>query len=184
MPGEAIEILDASALDALFALVDLQADPGITAGSWDISSWMSVVLFEGWEGWWKAVQTCSPETERKLRSFVQPAWGVRLPTKDLVHGDLNLTNVLCYQGTISGVVDWEDVGIGSRASDLTSLLFDWHRLRLSKESATIPDGGERLGRRIIELVGVEGLRCTVTYGAIARIALCAQRGEQVQLGGR
>ena len=181
VPGEAIKILDASALDALFALVDLQADPGITAGSWDISWWMSVVLFEGWEGWWKTVQTCAPETGHKLRSFVQPAWGLRLPADDLVHGDLNLTNVLCDQGTISGVVDWDDVGIGSRASDLTSLLFDWHRLRLSKQSAAVPDGGERLVRRIIELVGIEGLRCTITYGAIARIALTAERGEQEAL---
>jgi hypothetical protein len=178
VPGEAIKILDLSTLAALFALVDLQADPGITAGSWDISWWMSVVLFEGWEGWWKAVQAYAPETEHKLRSFLQPAWGVRLPANDLVHGDFNLTNVLCYQGTISGVVDWDDVGVGSRASDLTSLLFDWQRLRLSKQSATIPDGGERLVRRIIELVGIEGLRCTITYGAIARIALSAQRGEQ------
>lgn len=178
MPGEPLTTLDASTLDALFSLVDLQAAPGISAGGWDTSWWIAVVLFEGWEGWWKSVQICAPETERRLRSFLQPAWGLRLPASDLVHGDLNLTNVLCHEGTITGVVDWDDVGVGSRAADLTSLLFDWHRLRLVQESVTSQDIGDRLVRRIIELVGVRGLSCTVTYGAIARIALSAQRGEQ------
>src|SRR5262245_45137276 len=64
---------------------------------------------------------------------------------------------------------------------LNSLLFDWQRLRLTDEGAVAADGGERLVRRIVQLVGGGGLRCTVAYAAIARLALSAQRGEHDQL---
>jgi aminoglycoside phosphotransferase (APT) family kinase protein len=101
-----------------------------------------------------------------------------LPTSDLVHGDLNLGNVLARGGAITGVVDWDAIGLGSRAVDLTGLLCDWQRLRLAGEPELAPDGGERLVRRIVELAGEEGLRCAVTYHAIARLALTARRGER------
>jgi aminoglycoside phosphotransferase (APT) family kinase protein len=61
-----------------------------------------------------------------------------------VHGDLNLSNVLARDGVITGIIDWDHVGVGSRALDLTSLLFDWQRLQLAHESAPAPAGGERL----------------------------------------
>jgi aminoglycoside phosphotransferase (APT) family kinase protein len=82
---------------------------------------------------------------------------------------------------ITGIVDWDHVGVGSRALDLTSLLFDWQRLQLAHESALAPDGGERLVRRIVRVAGEPGLRCTVAYGAIARLALSLQRGERSQI---
>jgi hypothetical protein len=45
--------------------------------------------------------------------------------------------------------DWDHLGTGSPALDLTSLLFDWQRLRLGSEGAVVSDGGERLVRRIM-----------------------------------
>jgi aminoglycoside phosphotransferase (APT) family kinase protein len=93
-----------------------------------------------------------------------------------VHGDLNLTNVLAGDGVITGVVDWDNVGLGSRAADLAGLLFDWHRLRLAGDPLA-PNGAERLVRRIVETVGDQGLRCVVAYGAVARLGLAAQRRE-------
>jgi hypothetical protein len=45
--------------------------------------------------------------------------------------------------------------------DLTSLLFGWHRLRLASEHAVVSDGGERPIRRIVEVAGEDGARCTV-----------------------
>jgi len=142
---------------------------------------MAVVLFEGWERWWDGTEAVAPGTAGHLRTFLTPAWGHRLPAADVVHGDLNITNVLTRGGAITGVVDWDHVGLGSRAADLTSLLFDWHRLRLAGERTTAPDGGERLVRRITQMVGEEGLRCTVTYGAIARLALTARRGRREEV---
>src|SRR5262245_53460545 len=43
----------------LLALVDLQADPGLRGG-WDVSWWIGVVLFEGWECWWEAAESVRP----------------------------------------------------------------------------------------------------------------------------
>jgi len=119
------------------------------------------VLFEGWEHWCEQAEQAAPETARRLRSFLEPTRNHRLPVSDLVHGDLNLTNVLVGGGEISGVVDWDHLGLGSRAVDLTSLLFDWQRLRLADEDAAASGGGERLVRRIVEIAGEDGLRCTV-----------------------
>jgi len=42
-------------------------------------------------------------------------------------------------------------------------------------------GGERLVRLIVEIAGEYGLRGTIAYAAVARLALSAQRGERDQL---
>jgi Phosphotransferase enzyme family len=179
LPGQQLHTLDGATLDALLGLVEVQAGlaPQLGEGGWDISWWIGVVLFEGWEHWWEAAEAAAPQTSRRLRAFLQPAWGYQLASEDLVHGDLNLTNVLASDGVISGVVDWDDLGVGCRAADLGGLLFDWHRLRLAGEAALAPDGDQRLVRRIVEIAGDQGLRCVVAYGAVARLGLAVQRHE-------
>jgi Ser/Thr protein kinase RdoA (MazF antagonist) len=180
LAGEPVRMVDASLLDQLLALVELQAEPTLEPGGWDVSWWIGMVVFEGWEGWWEGAEAAAPQTTRRLRAFLEPARGQRLPVADVVHGDLNLSNVLARDGVITGIVDWDHIGVGSRALDLTSLLFDWQRLQLADESALAPDGGERLVRRIVRIAGEPGLRCTVAYGAIARLALSLRRGERNQ----
>ncbi len=179
LPGQPLRTLDGPTLDRLLALVELQADQGrgLGEGGWDVSWWIGVVLFEGWEHWWDAAEAAAPQTSQRLRRFLRPAWGHRLPAVDLVHGDLNLTNVLSADGMITGVVDWDDVGVGCRAADLAGLLFDWHRLRLAGGEGLAPDGTQRLVRRIVEIAGDQGLRCVVAYGAVARLGMTAQRNE-------
>jgi len=58
LPGEPLHTLDGATLDALLGLVELQADqaPRLGEGGWDISWWIGVVLFEGWEHWWDSAQ--------------------------------------------------------------------------------------------------------------------------------
>jgi Phosphotransferase enzyme family len=182
MPGEPLRTIHGAQLETLLSLVDLQTNPSVGPGGWNVSWWIGVVLFEGWEHWWSTAESAAPETSRRLREFLQPAWGYCLPVGDIVHGDLNLTNVLEHDRRITGVVDWDDIGVGSRATDLTGLLFDWHRLQFTGDhEPSAPDGGARLVRRIVETAGADGLRCVITYGAIARLALSAQRGEETQL---
>jgi aminoglycoside phosphotransferase len=45
-----------------------------------------------------------------------------LPTGDMVHGDFNTCNVLLHRGTVSGVIDVEALGSGSRVIDYACLL--------------------------------------------------------------
>jgi Ser/Thr protein kinase RdoA (MazF antagonist) len=183
LPGQPLRTLDRPTLDRLLAMVEQQADLGsrLGEGGWDLSWWIGVVLFEGWEHWWDSAEAAAPQASRRLRRFLEPSWGYRLPAADLVHGDLNLTNILATDGVISGVVDWDDLGVGCRAADLAGLLLDWHRLRLAGAEGLAPEGAQRLVRRIIDLAGEEGLRCTVAYGAVARLGLAAQRNEPAAL---
>jgi Ser/Thr protein kinase RdoA (MazF antagonist) len=161
LAGEPTRMLDAALPDQLLALVELQAEPTLEPGGWDVSWWIGMVVFEGWEGWWEGAEAAAPQTTRRLRAFLEPARGHRLPVTDVVHGDLNLSDVLARDGVITGIVDWDHIGVGSRALDLTSLLFDWRRLQLADEFALAPDGAERLVRRIVRVAGEPGLRCTV-----------------------
>jgi aminoglycoside phosphotransferase (APT) family kinase protein len=180
LPGQPLETLDDSTLEALVALVELQSDLTIGPGGWDTAEWIELVLFEGWEGWRDAAESAAPKTSKRLHAFLEPARGYRLPTGDLVHGDLNLSNVLAMDGTITGVVDWDALGYGSRASDLAGPLFDWHRLRLTgKRVATA--GDVRIVSRIVELSGDEGLRCSIGYAALGRLAVTAKRGQHGDL---
>ena len=180
LPGEPLRTLDDSALEALVALVELQRDLVVDPGGWDTAEWIELVLFDRWEGWWEAAEAAAPETSRRLQAFVEPARGHRLPGGDLVHGDLNLTNVLAEGGTITGIVDWDAIGYGSRASDLVGLLFDWHRLRLGGRTVATA-GDTRIASRIATIAGDEGLRSAIGYGAVARLGLTAQRGEHADL---
>ena len=180
LPGDRIDALQAPLLDELVALIELQAGLGLVLGKagWKVSWWIDVVVFEGWEGWWNGAEQAAPHTARRLRAFLEPARGSRLPVADLVHGDFGIGNVLAQGGAVIAVVDWDHLGVGSRALDLASLLFDWQRLRLASPASAAPDGGERLGNRIVEIAGEHGLRSCVCYAAIARLALCWQHGQQ------
>ena len=89
LPGQPLRTLDAASLDGLLALVELQAGqaPRLGEGGWDVSWWVGVALFEGWEHWWDATELAAPQTGRRLRAFLQPARDHRLPAGDLVHVD-------------------------------------------------------------------------------------------------
>lgn len=176
LPGVPVDVLDDAVLDQIFGLIDLQVSPGVqlTDGGWDVSSWVSSILFEGWEHWWETAEVAAPAISRRLHAFLAPAAGRRLPLADIVHGDYNLTNVLVTDRVVSGVIDWDHAGLGSRAVDLASLLFEWHRLHLSGREVAV-DGHARIVARIITVAGDAGLRSAVTYGAVARLALSAQR---------
>ncbi len=52
------------------------------------------------------------ELARDAPIDVDPTW---------IHGDLHPRNVLSDQGVISGVIDWGDIAVGDRATDLASV---------------------------------------------------------------
>ncbi len=96
---------------------------------------------------------------------------------DFAHGDLNLTNVLSDGTSITGVVDWDEFGLNNRAADLTTILFDIQRLQLSGYAPPPARASAQLLGRIGKAAGEQGLRCAITYAAIARLAVAHRRPE-------
>ena len=150
------------------------------SGGWDVAEWIDNVVFDGWQDWWDSATTAAPALAQRLRRLVQPARGRRLPCNDLVHHDFNLSDILMHHGAVTGVVDWQDAGRGSRALDLATLLFEWHRVR-DAGGEVAPEGSVRLVEQILNVAGDTGLRLVVTYGAIARLALTSRRGQAHEL---
>jgi aminoglycoside phosphotransferase (APT) family kinase protein len=98
-----------------------------------------------------------------VRRWLQPVWGLRLPPADYADNDLNLSNILTDGALITGVVDWDEFGLGSRALDLIALALDCER---GGDHAV----ADRLLARAARVAGDDGLRCLVSYRAIARLA--------------
>lgn len=67
---------------------------------------------------------------------------------DMVHADLNPSNVLVRDGAVVAVVDIENAGSGTRATDLTTL--QWHTFQ-----APLDGVRRRLWTRILAVVGWE-----------------------------
>jgi hypothetical protein len=68
---------------------------------------------------------------------------------DMVHADFNPSNVLVREGAVVAVVDIGNAGCGTRATDLTTLL--WHTFDGPLEGVR-----ERLWARILAVAGWEG----------------------------
>src|SRR3954451_22853381 len=68
---------------------------------------------------------------------------------DMVHADLNPSNVLVREGAVVTVVDIGNAGSGTRATDLTTL--QWHTFQDSLDGVR-----RRLWTRILVVVGWEG----------------------------
>jgi aminoglycoside phosphotransferase (APT) family kinase protein len=76
---------------------------------------------------------------------------------------LNPSNLLTDGIRITGVVDWDEFGLGSRALDLIALAVDCERFG-GRAAA------DRLLGRAVEVAGGGGLRCLVSYRAIGGLA--------------
>jgi aminoglycoside phosphotransferase (APT) family kinase protein len=132
------------------------------------------VLFDDWDQVWadapRACAAAGPLCSR-LRRWLQPVWGLQLPPADYAHNDLNPSNILTDGARITGVVDWDDFGLGSRALDLIALAVDCEQL-----------GGhaaaDRLLARAAQVAGNDGLRCLVSYRAIAWLAFSTHEWQE------
>jgi hypothetical protein len=83
------------------------------------------------------MQSHSAETSRlldALQGIVAANAGVAVPTDDVVHFDVNPSNILIADEHISGVVDWEGACAGDRAFDLATLLFYSYEVQPVREA--------------------------------------------------
>lgn len=181
LPGRPVELLTDDFLALLLDLVELQADAGIEPGIRDIAAYNAFVVFDGWDYFRRDAEAAAPDVVGRLDRFLQPVWGHRLEARDFAHGDLNLTNVLTDGLAITGVVDWDEIGLNSRAADLTSILFDWHALALRGTPGLAPRGGAVLRDRIVAIAGEAGLRCTIGYAALGRLGTTYRRRQREAL---
>lgn len=85
--------------------------------------------------------------ERVLLTCAEASSPVAAP--DMVHADLNPSNVLVRDGAVVAVVDIGNAGCGTRATDLTTLL--WHTFQDPLDGVR-----GRLWARILAVVGWEG----------------------------
>ena len=178
LPGHPLTTLDGRLLEEVLALVERQADAAIPADDRDFTSYIANVLFDDWDQVWadaaRAGGAARPLCAR-IRRWLQPAWGLRLPPADYAHNDLNLSNILTDGGKITGVVNWDEFGLGSRALDLIVLALDCQQ-RGAHAAA------DRLLARAESAVGSAGLRCLVSYRALAGLAEDTREGQPSQAG--
>jgi aminoglycoside phosphotransferase (APT) family kinase protein len=83
----------------------------------------------------------------------------------------NLSNILSDGEKITGVVDWDELGLGSRALDLIVLALDC-------QERGAPANADRLLARATSAAGGAGLRCLVSYRALASLAESTREGGQ------
>jgi hypothetical protein len=62
------------------------------------------------------------ELIERFDDLLAPYTGLELPRTDLVHGDFNTSNVMRQHDEITGIVDAESIGSGTRALDYATLL--------------------------------------------------------------
>ena len=168
LPGRSLRSLTWPLLDQVVKLVELQADACAlpTSEDRDFTGYIAHVLFDDWDDLWRDASSAGPHAEAlcaRLRERLPPAWGLRLPACDFTNNDLNLSNILSDGQHITGIVDWDEFGVGSRALDLVVLAFD-----CTRDGAV--EMADRLLARATKIVGDEGLRCLVSYRAIAMLA--------------
>jgi hypothetical protein len=166
LPGRPATTLDGPVLEEALRLVELQADAGIADEGRDFTSYVANVLFDDWDDVWvNAPRACAAAGSlcERLRRWLEPVWGLRLPPADYAHNDLNASNILTDGTRITGVVDWDEFGLGSRALDLVVLAFDCER-------SGDRGAADRLLARAARVAGGDGLRCLISYRAIAALA--------------
>ena len=166
LPGRPLVALGGPMLEEALRLVELQAGAGIADQDRDFTAYVANVLFDDWdEVWADAPRACAAAGPlcARVRRWLEPAWGLRLPPADYAHNDLNPSNILASGARITGVVDWDEFGLGSRALDLVALAVDCER-------AGGHAAADRLLARAAQVAGRDGLRCLVSYRAIASLA--------------
>ena len=173
LPGSPLTTLDGRQLEELLHLVELQAGAAIPAGDRDFAGYIANVLFDDWDDVWANATRAAGPLCARIRRWLQPVWGLRLPPSDFTHNDLNLSNILSDGQRITGVVDWDEFGLGSRALDLIALGCDC-QYRGAHAAA------DRLLDRAASIAGSGGLRCLVSYRALAWLAEDSTGGQPSQ----
>jgi len=166
MPGaHAIDHPSLEQTTDLLRLIELQKGQVISEVQGQDWVWyLTDVVFRGESGNVRALMQFSPEASAlasAVETLVVGLQGKALPKSDLVHGDLNAGQVLFSGETVSGVIDWDQVGYGDRTIDLVGL---WYSLLQS------PHQRELVMARILEISDIQAIKIYVAARILALVA--------------
>jgi aminoglycoside phosphotransferase (APT) family kinase protein len=119
--GSPLPVLDERAADLLLELIDRQAgmdpDPG---RNW--SEYARGVVFGDGRQRLRTSGEAGSTVVDAFDRLCRPLADLELPARDMVHGDFSLDNFLVLDGQVSGVIDIEAIGSGSRVFDLAAVI--------------------------------------------------------------
>ena len=174
LPGYRLTMLDGRLLEEVLQLVEKRPAPRSrrTAATSPVSSPTCCSTTGTRCGPMPPGQAGLPPLCARIRRWLQPLWGLRLPPADYAHNDLNLSNILTDGEKITGVVDWDEFGLGSRALDLVALALDCQRCGAPATAGLLV--------RAASAAGLAGLCCLVSYRALAGLAEDTREGQPPQ----
>ena len=120
VPGRYPRRLDPRLATQIIELTDAQRTirlPG--AGNW--SQYMYDTALTDPEGKHRRLHDAGPATAAAVADAVRlatPHAQCPLPDGEMVHGDLNIANLICRNGRLAGVIDIEAIGAGTAVYDL------------------------------------------------------------------
>jgi Ser/Thr protein kinase RdoA (MazF antagonist) len=165
LPGMPIEQPSQGQITELLRLIDLQKGQTISDVQGQDWGWyVTSVVFRGESGLVRVLMQYSPETSALAAQIEGLALGLEgkvLPNTDLVHGDLNIGQVLTQGETVTAVLDWDQVGYGDRTLDLVGL---WYSLM------DHPDAAAMVLKHMLEVSDKDAIKIYASYKMLAMIS--------------
>lgn len=111
----------------LLRMLEMQKDQVISEVQGQDWVWyITDVVFRGESGNVRALMQFSPETSAVVSSAEALVAGFQNfvpPKTDLVHGNMNISQILYTGEQVSGILDWDQAGYGDRTIDLVGLWY-------------------------------------------------------------
>ncbi len=165
LPGKAITAATPGQAADLLRLIELQKGQTISAVQGQDWSWYAMgVVFRGDSGLVRYLMQFSTETSAlaaQIEGLVLGLDGKALGNADLVHGDLNISQVLATGDKITAVLDWDQVGYGDRAMDLVAL---WYSL------IDQPAARDQVFAAMTKVTDPESIKIFAAYKMLALVA--------------
>lgn len=155
----------------LLRVIDLQKGQLISEVQGQDWVWyITDVVFRGESGHVRAMMQFSAETSAlvaEIEGLVMGLQGKALSKSDLVHGDMELGQVLFGGNKVTGVLDWDQVGYGDRTIDLVSL---WYSILQA------PEARDLVMKHMLEISDKDVVKICAAYKMLTVVASNITRG--------
>jgi aminoglycoside phosphotransferase len=149
----------------LVRLIEIQKDQAISdlqGQDWDW--YIADAVFQGEDGMVRSLMKFSPDTSALVADVEGMVIGLQnkvLPKTDLVHGNMNMGQVLYQDAKVSGVLGWDQAGYGDRTIDLVSL---WYSL------INAPEPRDYVMKHLLEISDPESIKIYAAYKMLAIVS--------------